>query len=66
MTKLKDASELDTIVESAKPAAHAPGTVLKPFNGPTRRFPKDYVVIDADVPDLPRSIDELKAGGFVA
>lgn len=47
-------------------AAKAPGTVLKAFNGPTRRFAVDYVVLDADAPDLPMSMDDLRAGGFVA
>lgn len=47
-------------------AAKAAGTVLKPFHGPTRRFPIDYVVVDADAPDLPMSADALKAKGFIS
>jgi hypothetical protein len=42
-----------------------PGTVLKSFNGSNRRFPKDYVVVDADAADLPLPLDDLKSRGFV-
>jgi hypothetical protein len=57
---------VDAVQESAAVTSQDAGTVLKPFNGPTRRFPLDYVVTDADVPDLPMSRDDLKTGGFIA
>lgn len=44
----------------------APGTVMKPFKGPTRRFAVGYVLTDADSPDLPMSLADLRAGGLVA
>lgn len=51
---------------AAPPSKKEPGTVLKPFNGPTRRFAIDYVVVESDMADMPMSLDDLRAGGFIA
>lgn len=55
-------SEREDVVVSKS----VPGTVLIAFKGRTRRFAVDYVVTDTDVADLPMSLDNLKAGGFIA
>jgi hypothetical protein len=63
--------EFDALTKSSEAearvvASHASGTVLKAFNGPTRRFAVDHVMTDADHADLPMSLEDLKTGGFVA
>lgn len=66
MAKDKSAAIDADVIEPAVPVVAAPGTVLKPFLGPTRRFAAGYVVGDADARDLPLSLEDLKAGGFLA
>lgn len=62
----KDFESSNTFTDPVHAVASESGTVLKYFHGPNRRFPVGYVVIDADAPDLPRPLDELRSGGFVA
>lgn len=57
--------EAITQINQLEPPA-VPGTVLMPFHGPTRRFKVDYVVVDADIPDLPMSMESLRAAGLIA
>lgn len=43
-----------------------PGTVLRAFKGRWRRFPIGYVVTEADVGQLPMSIEDLKSRGLIS
>jgi hypothetical protein len=61
-----DEEQFSAAISAPPVVKDAPGTVLKPFNGSNRRFPVGYVVVDSDVFDLPLSLEDLKARGFVA
>lgn len=58
--------ETDHHVKPEREPVSEPGTVLRAFNGRWRRFPVGAVVTEADVGQLPMSIEDLKSRGLIS